>query len=162
MTFHSHTSTHAHVIFLWPCDLPPTLCNMWSTHRGEDLDVMTWLTFLHCVCLHMRVLKPLVLALPWDLVISRHVPTHPHTHTHLLSYATALSVKRHNQMNLSILLLVTQRPDTHYTHTQTKQTLQSWQWWHLDALLLWLIIQNEVTKSIPGFTSHTLPPFPAV
>lgn len=55
---------------------------------------------------------------------------------------------------------VTRRP-----HAQTQQSIQTGRWWHLDALLLWLITQTEAINSTRGFTyrspSHEDMPSPS-
>lgn len=35
------------------------------------------------------------------------------------------------------------------SHAQTQQSIQTWRWWHLDALLLWLIIQSKAINLYP-------------
>lgn len=71
--------------------------------------------------------------------------THLHLHAYLLSDVSWLSLKCHKEITLSTRLLVTKRPNGQYTQRpikEAKQTLTSWQCWHLNALLLWLIIRN--------------------
>lgn len=71
--------------------------------------------------------------------------THLHLHAYLLSDVSWLSLKCHKEITLSTRLLVTKRPNGQYTQRpikEAKQALTSWQCWHLNALLLWLIIQN--------------------